>query len=98
MYTLLKMEWKSVLTVLITNNGVEYFKVIPEDGNGVLSFEATKTSVETNPTANVPSTLKMVYTDMYGHDVVIELDMTVIPRWYKGEERYSLGNWWIPTQ
>ena len=63
-------------------NGVvdEYFKVIPADGNGVLSFEATQTSVETNPTANVPSTLKMVYTDMYGHDVVIELDMTVIPR------------------
>ena len=68
--------------VISKGNGVvdEYFKVIPEDGNGVLSFEATKTSVETNPTANVPSTLKMVYTDMYGHDVVIELDMTVIPR------------------
>ena len=68
--------------VISKGNGVvdEYFKVIPADGNGVLSFEATQTSVETNPTANVPSTLKMVYTDMYGHDVVIELDMTVIPR------------------
>ncbi len=68
--------------VISKGNGVvdEYFKVVPADGNGVLSFEATQTSVETNPTANVPSTLKMVYTDMYGHEVVIALDMTVIPR------------------
>ena len=66
--------------VISKGNGVvdEYFEVV--NTNGVLSFKAVQISEETNPTANVPSTLKLVYTDMYKHEVVIELDMTVIPR------------------
>ena len=56
----------------------EYFKVVGEQGD--LSFEATKTSTETNPTAEVPSTLQLTYKDMYGHRVVVELDVTVVPR------------------
>ena len=59
-------------------NGVEdeYFTVDTSD----MSFKAKTGIGQTNPTANVPSTLKLVYKDMYNHDVVIELDMTVVPR------------------
>ena len=66
--------------VISKGNGVvdEYFKVIGTAGSR--SFEATQTSTETNPTAEVPSTLQLVYRDMYDHKVVIELDMTVVPR------------------
>ena len=66
--------------VISKGNGVvdEYFKVVGEQGD--LSFEATKTSTETNPTAEVPSTLQLTYLDMYGHKIVIELDVTVVPR------------------
>ncbi|MBO8478532.1 MAG: cell surface protein [Bacteroidetes bacterium] len=66
--------------VISNGNGVvdEYFKVVGEQGD--LSFEATKTSTETNPTAEVPSTLQLTYLDMYGHKIVIELDVTVVPR------------------
>ena len=66
--------------VISNGNGVvdEYFKVV--GGQGDLSFEATKTSTETNPNAEVPSTLQLTYLDMYGHKIVIELDVTVVPR------------------
>ncbi len=66
--------------VISNGNGVvdEYFKVVGGQGN--LSFEATQTSTETNPTAEVPSTLQLTYKDMYGHKIVIELDVTVVPR------------------
>ena len=66
--------------VISNGNGVvdEYFKVVGEQGE--LSFEATQTSTETNPTAEVPSTLQLTYKDMYGHKIVIELDVTVVPR------------------
>ena len=66
--------------VISNGNGVvdEYFKVVGEQGD--LSFEATKTSTETNPNAEVPSTLQLTYLDMYGHKIVIELDVTVVPR------------------
>ncbi len=66
--------------VISNGNGVvdEYFKVVGGQGN--LSFEATKTSTETNPNAEVPSTLQLTYKDMYGHKIVIELDVTVVPR------------------
>mgnify|MGYP007054918196 CR=1 FL=1 len=37
-------------------------------------------SNETNPTAAVASTLKVTVYDMYGHEYVIELPMTVNPR------------------
>ena len=56
----------------------EYFKVV-KDGNK-LYFKATDVSTTTNPTAPVASTLQLKYKDMYGHDIVIELPMTVIPR------------------
>ena len=56
----------------------EYFTVQGTSGN--LWFEATQTSTETNPTAEVPSILQLKYEDMYGHPVVIELNVTVVPR------------------
>ena len=56
----------------------EYFKVIyTADSNTITGFEATQTSSETNPTAAVESTLQITCYDMYGHEVVIELPMTV---------------------
>ena len=67
--------------VISKGNGVEdeYFKVKKDSGNR-LYFKATAISENSNPTDKVPSTLKLVYKDMYEHDVVIELDMTVVPR------------------
>ena len=57
----------------------EYFKV--EKENGVLSFVPTKTETSSNPTADVPSTLRITLTDMYGHkDVVATLPMVVKKR------------------
>ncbi len=54
----------------------EYFTAEIVDGNIVL----TQASDSTNPTANVPSTLVITMLDMYGHEVVIELPMTVLTR------------------
>ena len=59
----------------------EYFNVeITADGNDIKGFTATSVSNETNPTAAVASTLKVTVYDMYGHEYVIELPMTVNPR------------------
>ena len=59
----------------------EYFKVeITANGNAIKGFTATTISDETNPTAAVASTLKVTVYDMYGHEYVIELPMTVNPR------------------
>ena len=59
----------------------EYFNVeITADGNDIKGFTATSVSNETNPTAAVASTLKVTVYDMYGHEYVIELLMTVNPR------------------
>ena len=59
----------------------EYFNVeITADGNNIKGFTATSVSNETNPTAAVASTLKVTVYDMYGHEYVIELPMTVNPR------------------
>ncbi len=54
----------------------EYFTAEIVGGNIVL----TQASDSTNPTANVPSTLVITMLDMYGHEVVIELPMTVLTR------------------
>lgn len=54
----------------------EYFTAEIDGGNIVL----TQASDSTNPTANVPSTLVITMLDMYGHEVVIELPMTVLTR------------------
>ena len=45
-----------------------------------LGFKATALSSETNPTAAVPSTLTIKCKDMYGHDVIIKVAMTVNKR------------------
>ena len=59
----------------------EYFNVeITADGNDIKGFTATSVSNETNPTAAVASTLNVTVYDMYGHEYVIELPMTVNPR------------------
>ena len=59
----------------------EYFNVeITADGNDIKGFTATSVSNKTNPTAAVASTLKVTVYDMYGHEYVIELPMTVNPR------------------
>ena len=59
----------------------EYFNVeITANGNDIKGFTATSVSNETNPTAAVASTLKVTVYDMYGHEYVIELPMTVNPR------------------
>ena len=59
----------------------EYFKVeVTADGNDIKGFTATSVSNETNPTAAVASTLKITVYDMYGHEYVIPLSMTVNPR------------------
>lgn len=54
----------------------EYFTAEIVGGNIVL----TQASDSTNPTANVLSTLVITMLDMYGHEVVIELPMTVLTR------------------
>ena len=59
----------------------EYFVVEYEkNGKQIFGFTATKKSSETNPTAAVPSTLKITVYDMYGHEFVIEHAMTVNKR------------------
>ena len=69
---------------LVSNGNKEvddYFNVeITADGNDIKGFTATSVSNETNPTAAVASTLKVTVYDMYGHEYVIELPMTVNPR------------------
>ena len=67
---------------VITNDGEkvnEYFQV-SKDPQGRLFFDATSISDDTNPTGPVPSTLRLVYMDMYGHEVPVELDVTVVKR------------------
>lgn len=54
----------------------EYFTATLSAGNIVL----TEASGSTNPTANVNSTLVITVFDMYGHEVTIELPMTVLTR------------------
>ena len=61
------------------NGKEEYFEVVL-DGNHIKGFEAINLSSTTNPTADVPSTLTIKAKDMYNHDVVIKLPMTVKKR------------------
>ena len=65
--------------VISETNGVvdEYFKVDGTMGNLVFDPQISN---NTNPTTPVPSTLQLIYADMYGHRVVVELDVTVVPR------------------
>ena len=61
------------------NGEEEYFDVII-DNKHITGFKATALSSETNPTAAVPSTLTIKCKDMYGHDVIIKVAMTVNKR------------------
>ncbi len=54
----------------------EYFTATLSAGN----IELTEASGSTNPTADVNSTLVITVFDMYGHEVTIELPMTVLTR------------------
>ena len=61
------------------NGEEEYFDVVIVN-NHITGFKATALSSETNPTAAVPSTLTIKCKDMYGHDIVIKVAMTVKKR------------------
>ena len=61
------------------NGEEEYFDVVL-DGNHIKGFKAINLSSTTNPTAAVPSTLTIKCADMYGHEVVIKVAMTVNKR------------------
>ena len=61
------------------NGEEEYFDVEIERGH-IVKFNAVEESSTTNPTAPVQSTLTITAKDMYGHDVVIKLPMTVNKR------------------
>ena len=61
------------------NKKDEYFTV-EKDSEGNLYFKATTTSVNTNTNADIPSRVELTYTDMYGHDIVIKLDVTITVR------------------
>ncbi len=57
----------------------EYFEPY-FDYSGNLCFKPTKHDPYDNPTDNVESTLRIVYVDIFGHDVVIDLPVTVEKR------------------
>ena len=61
------------------NGEEEYFDVEIANGH-IVKFNAVAESSTTNPTAPVQSTLTITAKDMYGHDVVIKLPMTVNKR------------------
>ncbi len=64
-------------TLTSNSNGLEEYYTVAVSGT-TLTFTAV--SGATNPTANVLSTLTLNCIDMYGHDVVITLPMTVLKR------------------
>ena len=53
----------------------EYFVPTLDTNSGMIAF--TLNSKATTPTADVPSVLRIIYTDMFGHDEVIDLDITI---------------------
>ncbi len=61
------------------NGEEEYFEVTRTNGH-ITGFKAIALSSTTNPTADVPSTLNIKVKDMYGHEFVIKLPMTVKKR------------------
>jgi hypothetical protein len=56
----------------------EYFNAVLDPATGIITL--TEASGSSNPTANVASTLVITAFDMYGHEVTIELPMTVLTR------------------
>lgn len=82
---MLSTSYKSSLKITsatLTSNAngeEEYFDVQVANGH-ITGFKAIALSSTTNPTADVPSTLTIKAKDMYGHEVVIKLAMTVKKR------------------
>lgn len=66
--------------VTVAGDKVDEYFTVAEVADGKLYFKATQTSENTNPTANVPSRVKLTYLDMYGHPIVIKLDVTIEKR------------------
>lgn len=75
-------NYKSIALYTDVNNEStknEYFE--PSiDAQGNILFKVTKHGDYNNPTADVKSTLRIVYVDIFGHDVTIDLDVTVKKR------------------
>lgn len=75
-------NYKSIALYSDINNEAtknEYFA--PNiDAQGNLTFTPTKHGEYNNPTEDVNSTLRIVYVDIFGHDVVIELPVVVKKR------------------
>ena len=75
-----QLTYKANSAKLITkanNQANEYF-LVTVDGTGALVFTVDPDS--SNPTADVECTLEMTYTDAYGHDVKVSVDVTVKKR------------------
>ena len=76
-YNALTYKANSAKLITKSNSQVnEYFKV--EDSAAGLKFTVEPTS--SNPTGDVDCTLEMTYTDAYGHDVKVSVDVTVKKR------------------
>lgn len=75
-------NYKSIALYTDVNNEStknEYFE--PSiDAQGNILFKVTKHGDYNNPTADVKSTLRIVYVDIFGHDVTIDLPVTVKKR------------------
>ena len=63
---------------LLESKKNEYFE--PHIQNENIFFTPTKHNEYDNPTADVKSTLRIVYVDIFGHDVTIDLPVTVKKR------------------
>jgi hypothetical protein len=76
------LQVTSVKLVSNANQVEEYFVVNPAYVAGTANdtFILEQKSGSTNPTADVPSTLKISAKDMYGNNVTINLPMTVLKR------------------
>ena len=75
------LKYKSIALYSKKNGSInlaskdEYFKPNLDEDTGAITFEFN--SQATTPTADVPSVLRIIYTDMFGHDEVIDLDITI---------------------
>ena len=74
------LKYKEGHVVTIAGDKVDEYFTIASDADGNLYFKATQTSENTNPQADVPSRVELTYEDMYGHKIVIKLDVTIVKR------------------
>ena len=68
---------KSCALASVENSEKEYFKVAYVATDGTFVFTPVETSVESNPTTDVPSKLNIVFVDVFNHENTITLDFTV---------------------